>query len=207
MQDQDTKPLTDLTYHFTVRENEEGEMEKAKKLCIPVLLGVLLIALMVGVAGAGENNRTSAALGPTAYITIPAGAFSPNYEEAEWYNGGAWIRNDSVDQPEFFLAGPIVFPYAGTVKVTKLALVAHDNNPDREVCADLKRVAFLTGVEASMVGFCSNGSATGVRKFTSASISPDTVNPQWAGCYAQLLLEPGTELEVYAVRISYRPVL
>ena len=185
-----------------------GEMEKSKKLWIPVLSGVLLIALMVGVAGAGGNNRTSGALGPTAYITVAGAAFNPIDEGADWYNYGQWIRNDALTDARFY-AGPIVFPHAGAVQITEIVLVALDNNPGAtaEACATLWRNSYSTGAEAAMASVCSTGSATGVRKFSTATISPDRVNPRWHGCYVSLLLRAGTQLQAYAVRIAYKPVL
>jgi hypothetical protein len=185
-----------------------GEMKKARKLWVPVLLGVLLIALMVGVAGAGTSNRPSGALGPTAYITVPGAAFNPSQDEVEWYNYGQWIRNDSLSDYRFY-AGPIVFPYAGTVQIKQVVLVAYDNNPgtNAEACATLYKNAFMTGAEQAMASVCSTGSDPAVRRFATTAISPNQVNPKWAGCYVCLMLRAGTEIQAYAVRIAYRPVL
>jgi hypothetical protein len=183
-------------------------MEKAKKLWIPVLLGVLLITLMVGVAGAGENNRSSGALGPTAYITVPAAAFSPSQDEVEWYNYGQWIRNDSLSDYRFY-AGPIVFPHAGKVQITQIVLVAYDNNSGTtaEACATLYRSKFLTGAEESMASICSTGSDPSVRRFATPNISPNEINPKYTSCYVSLMLRVGTEIRAYDVRIAYKPVL
>jgi len=183
-------------------------MEKSKKLWIAVLSCVLLIALMVGVAGARGNDRTSGTLGPTAYITVPGAAFNPIDEGADWYNYGQWIRNDSLSDERFY-AGPIVFPHAGAVQITEVVLSAYDNNPGAtaEACATVWRSVFASGAEQSMASVCSTGSATGVRKFSAPTISPNTVNPQRHACYASLVLRVGTEIRAYAVRIAYRPVL
>jgi hypothetical protein len=198
------------TYHVTTRETEGGEMEKSKKLWIPVLLGVLLIALMVGVAGAGVKNRASGALGPTAYITVPGAAFNPHDETADWYNYGQWIRNDSITEHTFY-AGPIVFPHAGTVQITQVVLVALDENPTAEACARLFRNKFSTGAVEDMANVCSTGSDPAVRQFSTATISPARVNPKWNGFYVGLLTypsnPPGSMVRVYAVRIAYKPVL
>jgi hypothetical protein len=187
-----------------------GEMEKARTLWIPVLSGVLLMAVMVAVVGAGGDDPTYGALGPTAYITVPGAAFNPSQDGADWYNYGQWIRNESTSDHRFY-AGPIVFPHAGAVKITGIVLVAYDENPDAEACASLVRNSFKTGAETYMGSVCSTGSATGVRQFAATSISPDKVNPKQHGCYVSLMLRasspPGNMVRAYAVRIAYRPVL
>jgi hypothetical protein len=186
-------------------------MEKARALWIPVLAGVLLIAVMVAVVGAGADDPTYAALGPTAYITVPAAAFNPSEDGADWYNYGRWIRNDSTTADQRFYAGPIVFPHAGAVKITGIVLVAYDENLGSEACASVVRNSFKTGAETYMGGVCSTGSEIGVRKFATTAISPDKVNPKRHGCYVALVLRASSPssniVRAYAVRIAYRPVL
>jgi hypothetical protein len=184
---------------------KEGEMEKARKLWIPVLLGVLLIAFVVGVAGARGHNRTSGALGPTAYITIPGAAFNPKSDGADWYNTGKYIRNMSAND-DLFYAGPIVFPHAGAVQITEFALLAYDNS-GLDGCAHLHKSRFMTGAYERMAYVCSTGSLPGVRRFSTSTISAPQVNPQYAGCSVSLALEGAADVRIYAVRIAYRPVL
>lgn len=183
-------------------------MEKVRKLSIAVSLGVLLIAVVVGIAGAGRNNRPHAALGPTAYITVPAAAFNPWADGADWFNAGNWIRNESPSSIEYFQAGPILFPHSGTVQISQIVLVAYDDNAgvNAEACATVLRSPF-SGGEDTMGGVCSTGAAPVLRKFTTTSIGPARVNPKWHGCYVRLLLCPGSGIWAYSVRIAYRPVL
>jgi hypothetical protein len=182
-------------------------MHEVRKLWIPILLGVLLIAAMFGVAGAGRNNRPDAALGPTAYITVPAAAFNPCADGADWYNGGNYILNMS-SSTAYFHAGPVLFPHSGTVQITQIVLVARDKNAgvNAEACATVCRNPF-SGGEDRMGSVCSTGSADRLRKFTTTSISPARVNPKWHGCYVELQLRPGSDISVASVRIAYRPVL
>jgi hypothetical protein len=185
----------------------KGEvMEKSKKLSIAVLSGVLLIALMVGVAGAGVKSRTSGALGPVGYITVPAAAFSPREETIKWYNAGHYIVNESGFGAVFY-TGPIVFPYAGEVKITGISLWAEDNDSGEEACVWVIRHVLSTGAKEDMGSVCSTGSTSGVRKFSDTSISPNKVNPRSYGCYLSLAIGESTDIGVFAVRISYRPIL
>jgi hypothetical protein len=182
-------------------------MDRVRKLWISVLLGVLLIAAMVGVAGAGRNNRPHGALGPTAYITVPAAAFNPVQEGANWYNYGYYLLNESPSSWDF-LAGPIVFPHSGTVQITEIVLVAVDNDgaASAEVCAWVVRSSFSGGSD-QMGSVCSTGSAPDLRHFKTTSISPARVNPKWHGCYVKVRLGPTVAVGAASVRIAYRPVL
>ena len=180
-------------------------MIRVKKWWIPLLLGALLMATLVGVVWARPNARPLAAA-TTKRITIPAGWFHPTREGADWTNGGGEITSNKDEESQFFIA-PVVFPSAGqTFTVEKMALYAYDQNGglgNYDACVSLYKTNPGAGSDVKMAGACSTGSSTtDPRTFTETTIKYNPVTTA-RGAYLWLTIEDDTNLDVYGVRIWY----
>jgi hypothetical protein len=175
-------------------------MKRVKKYWMVVLLAGLLMATLVGVAGARPNDRPSGAL--SRRITIPAGHFIPNDETTQWYNDGFYIRSDTDGSSEIFLA-PVVFPTGQAVVVESVTFYAYDNNASADVYLELYLTDPTAGIEGQMASVCSTGaSPTYPRSFTDSSIDNNPVK-HGKGVYLWLDFQDDTNLKFHGVRIQY----
>ncbi len=101
-------------------------MKRAKKWWMPVLLGVLLMAILVGVAGARPNERAQAASG-TRQLIIQAADFYPVNNTSAFFNGGNFVTS-LVNGSNTVLVAPVQFPAPYYVTVEKVQWFAYDNN-------------------------------------------------------------------------------
>lgn len=171
-------------------------MKEIKKWWVAVLLGLLLMATLVGVMFARPGARPNA--GASKTLTVPAAAFVPIKDDMDWYNNGSYIQLDSGTG--VFIAS-VQFP--GRVTVESITLYAYDNNGSAQVCAYLFRSTPPTGNEESMAGVCSTGASdTDPRLFTTTLISPNRVTRRH-GVYLEIMFYGSSDLRVYGVKIKH----
>lgn len=172
-------------------------MKQVKKWWAAAILGLLLVATLVGVVLARPSARPKAAA--RQVMTVPAAAFVPIKDGIDWYNNGSYIQ---LDSGVGVLIAPVRFP--GKVMVKSITLYAYDNNDSHDVCAYLFRSRPSTGSELSMGTACSTGaSGTDPRVFTTTLISPNRVTPKHV-VYLELMFYDSSDLRVYGVKITYR---
>jgi hypothetical protein len=103
-------------------------MKRVKALCMPVLLGVLLLATLVGVASARPHARPVQQA--WRVLSVAAGHCYPAVSGANFLNNGWEVHCGS---PQCFLMCPVNFPAAGeqavgAVTVKRFTMYAFDNN-------------------------------------------------------------------------------
>jgi hypothetical protein len=178
-------------------------MNRLKRYWSPTLLGMLLMAILLGVGGPGTS--VSAQATGTRQLIIPAAHFYPiNQAVAYWNNGHSLLSTDTI--PVTFLA-PVQFvvPYYATVE--KLELMAFDNTNGGRIRVWLYNVK-PTILGPSTMAAIDTGvlfqSATKPRTWVDSTITNATVRPAEAA-YVQLEIDPAIALEVYGVRVWYHP--
>jgi hypothetical protein len=103
-------------------------MKKIRTLWIPVLLGMLLMATLVGVASARPGARPQQQA--WRVLTIPAAICAPDDDTHDWSSSVAHLQCD-VGSCSFHCA--VDFPAAGeqavgAINVRRLTVYAYDNN-------------------------------------------------------------------------------
>jgi hypothetical protein len=175
-------------------------MKKVKNWWLPMLLGAVLMATLVGVAGARPNERPMAAV--TRRITIPASYFIPHDDDDLYYNGGYYVESNTDGSSELFVA-PVVFPTGQSVVVESVTLYAYDNNLSDDVCLWLRLTDPTAGDQVKMGEVCSSGdSVTDPRSFTDSSIDNNPAK-HGKGVYLWLDIEDDSNLQFYGARIQY----
>ena len=178
-------------------------MKSGKSWWMPVMLGVLLMAILVGVAGARPNERTQAASG-TRQLIIQAADFYPINNTYTFFNSGDYLYSTVNGSTAIFIA-PVQFPAPYYVTVEKVQLFAYDNNSSDRIDMSLYRTKPSVGTETSMA-YIDTGYAfaesTSPRTWTDTTISPSVVNPA-NGTYLSVLITDDTNLRLYGVRIFY----
>jgi hypothetical protein len=175
-------------------------MKRVKKYWMVVLLGGLLMATLVGVAGARPNDRPMAAL--SRRITIPAGHFIPHDDDDLYENSGYKIESGTDASSEYFVA-PVVFPTGQAVVVESITLYAYDGHGSYDMCLTLYRTDPTAGTQADMANVCSSDmSTTDPRSFTDSSIDNNPVK-HGKGVYLWLDIEDDTVMRFYGARIEY----
>jgi hypothetical protein len=175
-------------------------MKNVKKYWMVVVQAGLLIATLVGVAGARPNDRPMAAI--SRRITIPGAHFIPHDDDDLYYNGGYLIRSETDGSSEYFYA-PVVFPTGQAVVVESVTFYALDNNASYDMCVELHRTDPTAGTGVIMAEVWSSGdSVTDPRSFTDSTVSNNPVK-HGKGVFLWLEIEDDTHLNLYGVRIQY----
>jgi hypothetical protein len=174
-------------------------MKKVKKYWLVLLLGGLLMATLVGVAGARPNERPMAAV--SRRITISPASFDPEDDHVEWNNTGGVLSSDTVDAEVTFFAD-VIFPTGQAVTVESVTFWAYDNNCTNNICLKLYRDDPTGGARSQMASVCSTGCAVGVRQFSDTSIVSNPAK-HGQGVYLMLDIEDDGALDLYGVRIEY----
>jgi hypothetical protein len=182
-------------------------MKKWIMLSIPVLLGVLLIATLVGVAGARPKARAEAP--PPLY----------NWWISEHHCVPAYNMYDQLfdyDHDEFWLrcdAGicqfvcPIRPPYQGHIHVYRLSMYYDDNQPGKGIMFQLYKTAARDCDHWALgeTGFSSDG--PGCPQVVTMNINTIPALAQVSEAqdlHVSLSISPG--LAVYGFRLRYQPL-
>ena len=169
-------------------------MKKAKKWWIPLLLGAMIMATLVGVVWARPKSHHG---GSHYKIIIPGSAFHPNYDGMNWYAGYGNVHMDS-GYGEFTAAVPMP---PGKKTVQKVTLYVEDNNASLKACVSLERLK-VDSTSRTMAYVCSpTGTSGGIQGYSQTSISPSTIR----GRHTQYLYLDiyGPNIDVWAVKIEY----
>jgi hypothetical protein len=176
-------------------------MKKVKKYWMVVLLAGLLVATLVGVAGA-RPNQSGQAGALSRRITIPAGHFIPADDDELYSNEGGYIQSGGDASLQEFYA-PVVFPTGQAVVVESVTLYAYDNNAFADLCLSLHRTDVTGGmISGQMSDVCSTGLSTSTRHFTDSSIIYNPVK-HGNGVYLLLQFQDDTSMWFTAARIQY----
>jgi hypothetical protein len=175
-------------------------MKKVKKYWMVLLFGGLLMAILVGVAGARPNDRPMGAL--TRRITIPAGHFIPAHSNDTWNNEVHRLYSMTDGATDKFVA-PVVFPTGQAVVVESITFWAYDNNAADNLCVYLYRTDPTAANKVEMASACTSGFSTTLPlSFTDSTIDNNPVK-HGKGVCLQLETEDNSNLMLYGVRISY----
>ncbi len=179
-------------------------MKSGKSWWMPVLLGVLLMAILVGAAGARPNERAQAASG-TRQLIVSAADFYPINNTYAFYNYGSSLTS-SANMSYVNFTAPVQFPAAYYVTVEKVQLFAYDNNTTGQIKMWLYRTKPSVGTLLAMAyidtGWTFADPVNNPRTWTDTSISPNVKNPA-NGTYLWVQFSDNTNLDLYGVRIFY----
>jgi hypothetical protein len=178
-------------------------MRKLMRLWVPLLLGVLLMATLVGVATARPDTRPQQQA--WRLLTVPAADCGPsNSLVANWTNWGDYMLCDVVFACEFFC--PVHFPAAGeqavgAVNVKRLTLYFKDQVAG-DVVARLRKSYPPAGVQAEMAV----AQSFGINLSDPASVMDTSIanNPVYRnqGPYVYINMN-NVQHKVYGVYIHY----
>jgi pectin methylesterase-like acyl-CoA thioesterase len=175
-------------------------MKTLRRLSIPVLLGVLLIATLVGVASARPNVRPQEQA--WMVLTVPASNIHPALGATNYTNLGQYFETAGSS----WYQAPVNFPAAGeqavgAVNVKRLTLYAQDNSA-ADVCVYLSKSYPPTQAEAWMAFVCSSDAAPGTRSFTDTSI---VANPVYRtqGAYLEISLNAGPQINGFFIHYTW----
>ena len=167
-----------------------------------MLLGVLLLAILVGVVGARPNAGHAAA--GRKVIVVPSAACVPENDLADWEHFTNYVECDTA--PCWF-ACAFDLPAEGpgktvTARVKKLVAYVYDNDGGGDVTIYLFKTDPKTTNSMEMARVKSAGaSGTDPQALTDASINFNPVRRK-NGTHVWLYLT-GTDIRVYGVRIVY----
>ncbi len=179
-------------------------MKRVKKWWMPVMLGVLLMAVLVGVAGARSHDRAQAASG-TRQLIIQAADFYPTNNTSAFVNQGGYLVSN-VNMSTIAFIAPVQFPAAYWVTVEKVQLFAHDNNTTGQIKMWLYRTKPAAGSLVEMAytetGYAFADPVAQARTWTDTSISPSVKNPA-NGTFLIVWITDDTDLILSGARIFY----
>jgi hypothetical protein len=179
-------------------------MKRLTSAWTPVLLGAILMATLVGVAGAVPTEKPSG-LSAQRQMVLTAADFYPNSHQAQYYNSGSYLSTAENQIYRYFLA-PVDFPAPYWVTIDKFELFAYDNSSAGQLTADLQLTKPATGADTSIAfidtEYLSSDPAM-PHIWETTAISPNVKNPA-NDLYVRVLISDDTDLRLYGVRIWYR---
>jgi hypothetical protein len=168
-----------------------------RRIWIPVLVG-LLVAVLLGPAGgavAAAEPRVT-----VASIMVPAAAFTPTVDEADYLNAVNYL---GVNNSGHYFFAPLSFA-SPEVSVRRITLYAYDNDADasHEVCVWLYRSNPATAGAVFQGSVCTSDDAADPQAVFTTAIAPKTVNTAVHGSYLRIGINPGAE-RLYGVKVTY----
>ncbi len=181
-------------------------MKSVRTWWLPLLLGALLMAILVGATGAtpGAPPATAAV---TKRVTISTAAFTPMYDSAlqpsPHTKTGDYLRS-MLYGDILQMVAPVQIPHDGVVTVEKLELIAHDSYDGKRIVLDLYRSNPSKFTARRKMAHIDTGVAWhgGDWVWSQPNVSPRRVNTG-NQLWLWLHLEDPTDLWVYGVRIYY----
>jgi hypothetical protein len=170
-------------------------MARMRRLWVPVLVG-LLVAVFLGPAGVTAVEPRTV----TASIMIPAAAFTPTVDEADYLNGLSYL---GVNNSGYYYFAPLSFA-APEVNVRRITLYAYDNDslPSHEVCVWLYRTNPTTAAAAFQGSACTSDGTLDPQVVYTTDIGPRTVNTAVHGSFLRIGISAGAE-RLYGVKVTY----
>ena len=179
-------------------------MNRLQNAWRPLLLGLVLMSVLVGVAGAVPTDQPSA-LSSQRQLVISAADFYPRNDDQDYDNNGNYLSSNANLSDQVFLA-PVDFPAPNWVTLDKVELFAYDNNNAGDIIATIYLSKPSQGSEQYIAtldtGFAF-ADATDPRTWQTTAISPNVKNPA-NDLYVWLTITDNDALDVYGVRIWYR---
>ena len=177
-------------------------MNRLQNAWRPLLLGLVLLSVLVGVAGAMPTHQPSA-LGTPRQLVISAADFYPCDDSYDYSNYGDVIYLGGGTSLGYFVA-PVDFPYPLWVTIDKLELFAYDNNSAGRIEAYL-----YLGSPASFghqeIGYVETGvsyASPAYGTWQDTTISPNVKNPAH-DVYLRVYINADTNLKLFGVRVFY----
>ena len=179
-------------------------MNRLQNAWRPLLLGLVLLSVLVGVAGAVPTDQPNA-LSTRRQIMISAADFYPASDNMDYMNYGYYLLSYADASYTTFLA-PIDFPYSLWVTLDKVELFAFDNNSAGRVLAQIYLTKPSSGSN-QLIAQIDTGGATAdpadPRTWQTTAISPNVKNPA-NDLHVYLQITDNDALKLYGVRIWYR---
>jgi hypothetical protein len=182
-------------------------MKKTRMLCLPVLLGLLLIGALVGVASARPNARPLQQA--WRVLTVASQACIPeNWGEA-WYHAGGDGEYLRCNNAVCHFVCPVDFPAAGeqavgAVNVKRLTMYAYDYNSGvaQDTWVELNKTYPPTGAMVIMATAGTLGASTAdPQAVMDTSIASNPVY-RTQGPYLFVVI-PQVNIKVYGFFIHY----
>jgi hypothetical protein len=178
-------------------------MKRTKRLFIPVVLGVVLIAAVVGVASARPDARPLAQ--PWRVLTVPAHACTARSDNTDYQFMAGYVECQSGTCD---IICPMEFPAAGeqavgAINVKRFTMYVRDNDGDAgdNIVAYLRKTYPMGGAYQEMAQASSVESASVPQVVMDTSIENNPIYRSQAA-YAWFRLETGT-LRLYGSYIHY----
>jgi hypothetical protein len=181
-------------------------MKKAKTLWVPALLGMLLLAILVGVAGARPDARPQQQA--WRVLSVAPGACLAAVGNTDWVNAGYELH--CSDAVACLWHCPLDFPAAGeqavgAVHIKRFTMYAFDNNatPNTNVSAYLSKMYPPTHKDVTMAHFAtSGGEPTDPQVLVDTTIQHNPVYRTQAP-YISIVGSNSTSVKVYGFFVHY----
>jgi len=179
-------------------------MNRLQNAWRPLLLGLVLLSVLVGVAGAVPTDQPSA-LSTRRQLMICAADFNPVNNTTAYSNNGLVLQSNVENAHQFFMA-PVEFPYSLWVTIDKVELFAYDNNNTGRIETYLYLSSPTSGSQAGIAyldtGFAYVDPVNDPHTWQDTTISPNVKNPA-NDVYVYVDISDDTSLWLYGVRIFY----
>ncbi|MFH1329772.1 MAG: hypothetical protein ABIJ48_03835 [Actinomycetota bacterium] len=173
-------------------------MTASRRLWVPVLVG-LLVAVLLGVPGSGDQAQAALESRAGGKIMIPAAAFIPNSDNWDFDNSGYYLEMSSGNG---VFTAPLLFPVP-VVNIKKIILYAYDNSGTGQVYAAVYRASPPTSNEIHLGSVWTTDSTANPQVVSTSAISPRRVNTALVGPYLWVTIGPGTRFFGVSVLYSY----
>jgi hypothetical protein len=168
-------------------------MSRFHRLTIPMVLAAL-VAVLVG------PSMATAATEVTERVMIPASAFIPTTDDADYSSAGYHLNLDS-GLADF--TAPLALP-AQKVRMKRIALYAYDNGAG-QVCATLYRSEPVDGHETYQGQACTVNGSADPQKAETGTTFPRFVNAGMQAPYLWVSISGNAVLYGVAVTYTYTP--
>jgi len=179
-------------------------MDRLHNAWKPMLLGLVLLSVLVGVAGAVPTDQPSA-LSTRRQLLICAADFNPINNTTGYSNNGHVLQSSLDNTDQFFMA-PVEFPYSLWVTIDRVELFAYDNNNTGRIQTWLYLSSPSSGTETDIAsldtGFAYVDPANNPHTWQTTAISPNVKNPA-NDVYVYVDITDDSNLWLYGVRIFY----
>jgi hypothetical protein len=182
-----------------------------RRLWVALLLGLLVVATVVGVALAGSKSAPvpQPLQAISRSMTVPASSCYPKEDGELWWNNGA-VLGGETDAPRQWFICPVNFPdFASVHVVQSITLYCYDQHTwsgdQYDVIANVYRTEPSLGAETQMGTVRSTGWSTDDPKawtISGTQISPKQVYPRQA-MYFWVSFAGHPNLLLYGFKINY----
>jgi hypothetical protein len=173
-------------------------MNHLKRNFSPIVVGMLLMVMLVGLTGAGTNVGAAV----SKQVVIPAAYFYPDAHTVGYKNHGFVLY--SFDPIAGIFWAPVNFVVPGAATVEKLELFGYDESDIHQIRVWLYKTKPDTGWVKEMANIETGEEFTSTispRTWTDSTIDGATVKPPEAA-YVKVWFGPGA-LSFYGVKVWY----